>query len=114
VGLKKVIFSIAAHGNAILLGRGGNFLLPMENRIGLRLVAPLEVRLKNIMAALKLSGDSARDHITKVEQERREFVKQCFKADIEDPIHYHLTINTAAVKPETILELVKAMIRAKP
>jgi cytidylate kinase len=112
-GLRKVLFSIAAHGNAILLGRGGNFLLPVAKRIGLRLVAPLDTRIKNIMVDMKLSEESARKHIARGDEEKRSFVKHSFKVNIEDPVHYHLTINTATVKPEMILEIVKAMIRAE-
>lgn len=112
-GLKKAVFSIATHSNAIIFGRGGNFLLPPEKRTSLRLIAPLDVRIKNIMADLKLPAKSAKNHIEKKEKEQRLFVNQYFKADIKDPIHYHLVINTALVTPETIADIVKVMTRAE-
>lgn len=112
-GLKKVVFSIAAHGNAIILGRGGNFLLPPENKLSLRLIAPLELRVKNIMATLKLTEKSAINHINKTENERQLFVKRYFNVDIKNPVLYNLVINTAAVKPKTILNIMKAMIFAQ-
>jgi cytidylate kinase len=111
--LKKVIFAIASHGSAIILGRGANFLLPPEKRIGLYFVAPLEVRIRNVMEDRGLSEKRAREHIAKVDKEHRQLVKKNFQADIRDSAHYHLVINTALVKPETIAGIVKEVIGHK-
>ncbi|MGA7742420.1 MAG: cytidylate kinase-like family protein [Polyangia bacterium] len=111
--LKKVIFAIASHGRAIILGRGANFLLPPEKRIGLYFVAPLALRIRNVMEDRGLSEKRAREHIAKVEKEHRQLVKKNFQADIRDSAHYHLVINTALVKPETIAGIVKEVIGRK-
>jgi cytidylate kinase len=111
--LKKVLFTIATHGNAVILGRGGNFLLPPDKRLGLCLVAPLDVRVKNIMEKLGLSEKQAQEHIAKIEQEHKLFVRKQFLTDIKDATHYHITINTALVKPEIIVEIVKVIIEAR-
>ncbi|MGB8295780.1 MAG: cytidylate kinase-like family protein [Polyangia bacterium] len=108
--LKKIIFAIASHGSALILGRGANFLLPQEKRIGLYFVAPLEVRIRNVMEDRGLSEKGAREHIVKVEKEHRQLVKKYFQADLRDSAHYHLVINTALVKPETIAGIVKEVI----
>ncbi|MBR9984685.1 MAG: cytidylate kinase-like family protein, partial [Desulfosarcina sp.] len=34
--LMKVVAAIASHGNAILVGRGANFLIPQEDRLSVR------------------------------------------------------------------------------
>jgi len=111
--LKRVLFAIAAHGNAVIVGRGSNFFLPTEKRIGVCLVAPLELKISNTMKELGLSEKSAREHISKVEEEQRRLVKEYFQADIRDSTCYHLVVNTALVKPETIVHLVKAVIMAQ-
>lgn len=111
--LKKVLFTIAAHGNAIILGRGGNFLIPLEKRIGLSFVAPLEARIRNVVSELQCSEECAREHIAKLETEQQEFVKTYFNADIHDPTRYHLVVNTAVVAPGSIVRIVKAMIEDK-
>jgi hypothetical protein len=43
--LTKVIGTIWRHGGAVILGRGGNLLLPPEETLRVRLVAPLETRV---------------------------------------------------------------------
>ena len=110
--LRKVVFAIAAHGNAVILGRGGNFLLPPGKRIGLCFVAPLETRVKNVIEKLGLSEKQAQEHIAKTEREHELFVREHFLTDIKDATHYHITINTDVVKPETIVEIVKVMLKS--
>ena len=111
--LSKVIFTIASHGNAIILGRGSNFLLPPGKKIGLSLVAPLDVRIKNVMEERGLSRKLAQEHIAKVEAEHQRLVKKYFHLDIRDPIHYHMVINTALVDAESIVQIVGQMLRTR-
>jgi cytidylate kinase len=109
--LRSVLFTIAAHGNAVILGRGGNFLLPPEKRtLGLSLVAPLAVRVRNLMQKLHLSEKDAREQIARKERERRLWVKKLSQADINDATNYHLVINTALVTPEAIVRIVGGII----
>ena len=108
--LKRIIFAIASHGSAVILGRGASFLLPPERRIGLYFVAPLEVRIRNVMEDRGLSEKRAREYIAKVEKEHRRLAKKHFQGDIRDSAHYHLVINTALVKRETIARIVKEVI----
>jgi cytidylate kinase len=110
--LKKMLTAIAVTGNAVIVGRGSNFFLPPDKKIGLCFVAPLDLRIKNIMKELGLTKEEARRHITKLEAENRKLVKKYFEADIRDPIHYRLVINTALVEPGTIVRLVDTMIQA--
>jgi cytidylate kinase len=112
--LRKVLFTVATHGSAIIMGRGANFLLPTEKRtLGLRLVAPLSVRVKNIMRELGLSEESALTQIKQTENEQRQWVKKHTGADIDDPGFYHLVINTALVTPETIVQIVREILHAR-
>jgi cytidylate kinase len=108
--LKKVIFAIAAHGNAVILGRCSNFLIPSGRRIGLCLVAPFDLRIGHVMEEGGVSEEQARAYIAKLEAEHRLLIQEYFHADILDPSHYHLVINTALVEPGTIVQIVKKII----
>jgi cytidylate kinase len=112
--LKRVLFAIAAHGNAVIVGRGGNFLLPPDKRIGLCLVAPLEERLERTMKDLGVPEKVAREHISKLEAKHRRLVKEYFQEDILDATQYHLVVNTALLKPETIVQMVKSALAEPP
>jgi cytidylate kinase len=109
--LRKILFTVATHGNAVILGRGANFLLPQERRtLGLRFVAPLETRVKNTMQALKLSHKSALKQVTKTEKEQSLWVRTNCAASIDDASNYHLVINTALVTPDKILQIVRSIL----
>ena len=109
--LRSTLFTVAAHGSAVIVGRGANFVLPPERKtLGLCLVAPLETRIKNIMQERKLSPEDARKYIDRKEQERRMLVREMGDADIADATNYHLVINTALVPPATIVRIVKEII----
>lgn len=110
--LRSVLFTIAVHGNAVILGRGANFFLPPEKKtLGLSLVAPLEARVKNIMQALSLSQEKARKYIARIERDQRLWIRRYGHAEIADATCYHVVINTALVTPETIVRMVKGIIR---
>ena len=109
--LRRVLFTVAARGNAVILGRGANFLLPLEKRtLGLFLVAPLEARARTVMEKLGLSRESALRHIAGKDREQRLWVKKVGHVDINEAAQYHLVINTALVTPETIVRIVKEML----
>lgn len=109
--LKRVLLTIAIPGNAVIVGRGSNFFLPADRKIGLCFIAPLDLRIKNTMKELGLSEKDARKRISRLEAEHRRLVKKYFQADIRDLSQYHLVINTALVKPDAVVQMVKMMIR---
>jgi cytidylate kinase len=60
---------------------------------------------------MSLAEKEARKHVSKLEAEHRKLVKKYLLTDIRDPSQYHLVINTALIKPDTIVQLVKTMIQ---
>jgi len=104
--LMKVVCTIAVHGRAVIVGRGANFILPPEKRFRVRMVAPLDVRIKNIARRFGVSSDEAKRRIIQRESRRSAFVRQSFNADISDPIHYDLTINTGNLSMVSAVEAV--------
>ncbi|MFA6449936.1 MAG: cytidylate kinase-like family protein [bacterium] len=111
--LRNVIFAVAAHGKAVILGRGANFFIPPERRISIRLVAPINARINNIIEKNGLSEKLAKEYIAKKENEQRKYVKKYFNADIENPCLFNAIFNTSLVKPEIIIGTVKEMVKAK-
>jgi cytidylate kinase len=111
--VKTILLAIAVTGNAVIVGRGSNFFLPADKKLGLCFVAPLDLRVKNIMNESGLTEKKAREQVSKLEAGHSKLVKKYFQTDIRDPSQYHLVINTALVKPDTIVQLVKTMLKEK-
>lgn len=109
--LRKVLFTVATHGNAVILGRGANFLLPQDRRtLGLRFVAPLETRVRNTMQALNLSHENALKQVAQTEKEQSQWVRTNCGARIDDASNYHMVINTAMVPPDKVLQIVRSIL----
>jgi len=53
--LMEIIATIGKHGRAVIVGRGANFILPPEGRLRIRIVAPLEVRVRNLVDSFGVS-----------------------------------------------------------
>ena len=105
--LTKVIGSIAAHGHAVIVGRGASYILPSEITLRLLIVAPMDVRISNVMHAYAVTHAEAEKRIIKTEKDRKAFIKQHFHADLTDPVNYDLTINTAHYNLEVAANIVK-------
>ena len=96
--LMKIIGTIGKHGRAIIVGRGANFVLPPEKRISLRVISPLETRIRNVSQAFGAAAAEARSRILKTESNRKAFIKKYFNEDIQDPLNYDVIINTEGLR----------------
>lgn len=81
-------------GKAVYHGNAGHLLLkggPHVLRV--RIIAPLEFRLKMAQDRLKLSRAEALDHITKMDQDRRKWTQYLYGVDWGDPSNYDVVMN---------------------
>jgi cytidylate kinase len=105
--LLKIIGTIGKHGKAVIVGRGANFVLPLEKRLSVRVIAPLEVRLRNVSQEFNVAVEKARPRVLKTESDRKAFIKKYFNADIGDPFNYDIIINTGALGIEDAVNSVQ-------
>ena len=108
--LMKVIGAIGEHGRAIIVGRGANFVVPPQNRLRLRIVAPQNVRIANVARVFDVTAEDAKRRIIRTESDRRAFIRKYFNADITDPINYDIVINTGALEIDKAVEAVIAAL----
>ena len=104
--LLKIVSTIGKHGRAVIVGRGANFILPPEERFSVRVVAPLEIRVQNIVRHHDTSEKNAMQRVIRRESKRRAFIRQSFNADISDPHNYDLTINTGKIGTDSAVEAI--------
>jgi cytidylate kinase len=101
--LMKVVAAIASHGNAVIVGRGANFLIPPEDRLSIRVIAPLESRVKNVAKEFGVTREEAKRRVINRENRRSAFIRQSFNADVADPRNYELVINTKILSVDAAL-----------
>jgi cytidylate kinase len=94
----ETLLQLAELGSVILIGRAGNIVTArLPHVLHIRLVAPLEERIERICHDDRKTPAEARRFCLEEEQARARYLKTYFRADINDPMHYHLVINTSRV-----------------
>jgi cytidylate kinase len=95
--LTRVIGTIGIFGNVIIVGRGANFVLPKERTFRVRIIAPMELRIKYFMEDRGYTKAEAEQYVITRENNRKAFVRKYFNTDMADPAHYDLIINTEKI-----------------
>jgi cytidylate kinase len=95
--LTRVIGTIGAFGNVIIVGRGANHVLPKEKTFKVRIIAPLELRIKYFMDDRGYKKAEAEQYVVKTENNRKAFVRKYFNSDVADPKYYDIIINTEKI-----------------
>lgn len=103
----ETIHHLATLGNVVLVGRGSSVITrALCNVFHIRLVAPLDQRIERVMKQNKLTFKASTDFIKTEEQARRLYLKDNFKADIDDPLLYDIVINMARITPDEAARLI--------
>jgi len=95
--LTRVIGTIGVFGNVIIVGRGANYVLPPEKAFKVRIIAPMDFRIKHFMEDRGYTKAEAEQYVIKTENDRKAFVRKYFNADVTDPKQYDVIINTGAM-----------------
>lgn len=112
--LKRIVTSLGIIGRAVIVGRGANLILPPEKRFAIRIIAPEEIRVKNIAFHFGVSLAEAKKRIKNRENKRKTFIKNAFHKDIADIASYDLVINTARLDlPAAVETVIGAILGAQ-
>ena len=109
--LMKIIGTIGKHGRAVIIGRGSNFVLPPDKRLSIRVIAPMEQRIRNLSKELGITVEEAKQKITKTELDRKGFIKKYFNADITDIFNYDLIINTENLSIDDAINAINGVLK---
>jgi cytidylate kinase len=111
--ITETILQLAELGNVILVGRGANVITAsLPNVFHVRLIGSLERRIERVQARHKISREAARKFISKEDAGRRRYLLRYLGKAIDDPLLYHLIINTDWVPVDRAAELIaQAMLR---
>lgn len=103
----ETILQLARMGNVIIVGRASNVITAkLPNTFHVRLVAPLESRIQKMMERYLMSEKEASEFIKREDNSRKNYVKSNFYKDIENPLLYHLVVNTGLITYEEAAGLI--------
>ncbi|MCG6974229.1 MAG: cytidylate kinase-like family protein [Desulfobacterales bacterium] len=109
--LNLIIPKIAKDGNAVIVGRGGQYILQnLENTYHLLLIANKEDRTKFIEEHYRASSTRAAQMIKRMDKRRVNLFSYFRRKDYDDPTLYDLVINMGLLSMDKAQELVIKLI----
>jgi cytidylate kinase len=107
--LTRALASIAKLGNAIILGRGANFVL--LDALSVRIDASDARRTLNMMSYENLSRTEAEAKIRESDKERAHFLASTYGKERVKEVHYDLSIWMDRFSTDDAVELIKQAVR---
>jgi len=107
----KIINSIAERYNAVIVGRGGYFMLRgQQNVVNVLIFAPMDFRVKRYRKFHNVSEQQAQEEIEDSDHQREKFLKTMTGTDWCDARNYHLCINAAAAGFEAAEQMIIRLV----
>ncbi len=112
--LRMVSYDFARHAGCIIVGRGGQVLFgAVPGVIRVRVVAPLQDRVKRARGQFGNDERQALQAIQHIDNERAGFYRVLLQADWNSPDLYDLIINTHLVSLRTAADLIEKTLGSK-
>jgi cytidylate kinase len=110
--LQTAVLEEASQNNCILIGRGSPVILEnVPSLISFRFVAEDAVRLQRLEKEFTWTEKQARQRIDESDTNRSGFHKSFFNVNINDPLLFHLVMNTGIIGVEEGAEIIAALVR---
>lgn len=106
--LARAVKSIAELGDAIILGRGANFLIPES--LKLRIDASDPVRIRNMMQYEDMTSEAAAAKIHQSDRDRQSFVTSLFGRERVENAIYDISIWMDGFSNEAAVDIIKAAV----
>ena len=101
-----------SEGGAVILGRAAAVILrDHPDALHVRLDGPAEKRVAQAMKIEGLSREDAERLRKEGDRAREAYVRHFYNCDAKDPSLYHLVIDSTALSPEAVVEVIVAAAR---
>lgn len=108
----ETILNLAMLGGVILVGRGANVITgDLAHVFHVRLVGSIDRRAERIMSRHEVSRKAALQLIASEDKGRARYLKKNFGQAVDDPMLYHLTINTDRVACSEAAQMIADHVR---
>jgi cytidylate kinase len=96
--VEGILLELKKKGNVVIVGRGGQYILKDFNDVfHVRIIADLDSRVQRLSKNHSIAESDAREHIKKMDKMRKNYIERFFNAALEDPLAYHIVINTSKI-----------------
>jgi hypothetical protein len=111
--LGDFLTTVSQNVPVVIVGRGAHCVLPREQGLAVRIIAPRQNRIERLMCSRGCSRAAAGAEIDETDAARNEFVRRYFLCDASDPHLYDLVINTGSVSLDAAAEMIVSECRRR-
>jgi cytidylate kinase len=116
--IRSTVRAAYLRGNIVIVGRGGQAILKKRpNVLHVRLEAPLKTRVHRIQAREGMGYQAAKSWVAERDEAAAQYLSRFFKIRWDDPLLYHLLINTSQWELEAAAQVIvhaASQLPAKP
>lgn len=112
---QEVVREVGRQGNAVVVGRGGAFILrdhPNARHVFLR--ASEDARLDAVMRRSVINHATARRRLREMDAARGAYIRELYDADWRNPANYDLVIDTGRLGFAGACRVIVASLRPRP
>jgi cytidylate kinase len=116
--LQTTLLEFAENDNAVLMGRGGQWLLRgIPHVLRVRVIAPFDHRVRQwIKRTSEVGGEApnqraAADLLRRDDSEKSGRMRYLYEVDIADPALYDLVVNSEKLRYEAAVEMIERAVR---
>ena len=109
---RELVQELGREDRVVLVGRAAAAVLARESSaIHVRLVASVEYRVRQAIQRLGHSETEAQARVAETDRNRELYHRDLYGRDWNDPVNYHMVLNTEAIGPDAAAELIVARAR---
>lgn len=109
------ILRLAEMGHVILVGRGANVITAgLPGGFHVRLIGSVRKRVEHLQEYYGLPAAEASVFLKREDKGRKQYLKKYFGKDIEDPLLYHLVIDTDRLSYEETAKIIGDAVLQQP
>jgi cytidylate kinase len=113
--VRSTITAAYNRGNVVIVGRGGQAILQnMPGTFHVRIDAPEGARIRRLEERENWNFSKAYQYIVDRDQAATQFLSEFFSIKPDDPMLYHLIINTSRVELNTAADLIVTAVQQMP
>ncbi|PKP53093.1 MAG: hypothetical protein CVT92_05850 [Bacteroidetes bacterium HGW-Bacteroidetes-1] len=111
--LRNLVSTFAQEGNVIIVGRAGAIITAgMSGGLHIRLVAPIEWRIKNIQRQKDLTEAQANEYVKTTDEQRSKLLYEFSKKQICE-IHFDMVFNNASLTDIEIASMIFGLMKQR-
>jgi cytidylate kinase len=108
--LVRVIATLGEGGSAVIVGRGGPYLLDAGRALRVLVVARREERIERVAKRYDLPFAEAAGRLDREDEGRRQFVRRSFGVDPDDASLYDVAVNTSSFGVEGAAAVIEELL----